>query len=262
MNVDEVYDRLMTWLLTNGPRVLFAIAVFIIGQWVIRLCRKWLQNRLHRREIDSSLRPFFHSLLVTVLQVLLLLTVMQILGIQMTVLAAAIASLGVAAGLALSGTLQNFTSGILILILKPFKVGDIILAQGQEGTVSQILIFYTIVTTPDKKTVIIPNNKLSNEVIINFSREGFRRLDVELKFSYAFDIANVKKLILDQIKSLDSLKEDQPAEINVSLVEPDGYKLVVSVWVDPESFNNMKLKVNQIMLDALKQAGVKLPGME
>ena len=261
MKIDEVYDHLMTWLLTNGPRILFGILVFIIGQWVIRLCKKWLNNRLHKREIDSSLRPFFHSLLVTVLQVLLLLTAMQILGIQMTVLAAAIASLGVAAGLALSGTLQNFTSGILILILKPFKVGDIIVAQAQEGVVTQILIFYTIVTTNDKKTVIIPNNKLSNEVIINLSREGYRRLDVELKFSYAFDIEKVKKLILDRLTSLDTAKGDRPAEVNISMVDPDGYKLLASVWVDPERFNDSKLEVNQIMFDALKQTGVKLPGM-
>jgi small conductance mechanosensitive channel len=261
MNVDEIYDKLITWLLDNGPKVLFGIFVFILGQWVIRLCRKWLHNRLHRREIDSSLRPFFHSLVVTGLQVLLLLTVMQIVGIQMTLFAAAIASLGVAAGLALSGTLQNFTGGILILILKPFKVGDLIIAQAQEGTVSQILIFHTIVTTADKKTVIIPNSKLSNEVIVNLSRQGYRRLDVELKFSYAFDIDSMKQHILQKLKDNEEVKDTPPAEVNVSLVEPDGYKLMASVWVGPENYNEMKLRVNQIMLDALKQGGVKLPGM-
>ncbi len=168
MNADEVYDKVINWLIEHGPSIIFGIVVFLVGQWAIRMCKRWLHNRLDKRGLEASLRPFFHSLLVTTLQVLLLLLVMQIVGIQMTLLAAAVASLGVAAGLALSGTLQNFTGGILILILKPFKVGDTILAQGQTGIVSEILIFYTLIITAENKTVIIPNSKLSNEVIVKF----------------------------------------------------------------------------------------------
>src|SRR3954470_15622031 len=145
-----------------------------------------------RRQLDSSLQPFLLSLLFTILQVLLLLTAMQIIGIQMTIFAALIGGIGVAAGLALSGTLQNFTSGILILMLKPFRVGENIIAQGQEGTVKTIQIFFTVVKTFDNRTVIIPNSKLSNEVIVNLSREGKRRLDIELKFNYGVDFEQVK----------------------------------------------------------------------
>lgn len=261
INADEIYDRVMRWLLDHGPRIAFAILVFIIGQWVIRMCKRWLHGRLDRRGLDASLRPFFHSLLVTALQVLLLLLIMQIVGIQMTLLAAVIASLGVAAGLALSGTLQNFTGGILILILKPFKVGDIILAQGQEGIVAEILIFYTIITTADKKTVIIPNSKLSNEVIINMSRQGFRRLDAEIKISYSFDTTHVKEVVLHKLKSIDRPEYAPTPEVNISLVEPDGYKLMSSVWVEAQQYNDMKIRLNQILLDGLREAGVKLAGM-
>src|SRR3954470_10993697 len=137
-----------------------------------------------RRQLDSSLQPFLLSLLFTILQVLLLLTAMQIIGIQMTIFAALIGGIGVAAGLALSGTLQNFTSGILILLLKPFRVGDIIIAQGQEGIVQSIQIFYTVVVTYDNRDVIIPNSKLSNDLIINISQEGKRRLDLDIKLPY------------------------------------------------------------------------------
>lgn len=261
MTADEVYDRLTRWVVDNGPRIAFALVVFLIGQWVIRLCRRWLKNRLHRRGLEASLRPFFHSLLVTALQILLLLAVMQIVGIQMTLLAAAVASLGVAAGLALSGTLQNFTGGIMILILKPFKVGDIILAQAQEGIVSEILIFYTIVTTPDKKTVIIPNSKLSNEVIVNMSRQGFRRLDAEIKIPYAVDTSHVRQTVLEQLRSIENNENAPTPEVNISLVETDGYKLMASVWVEAGDYAVMKVKLNQILLDGLKQAGVKLTGM-
>jgi len=261
MNADEVYDKVIKWLIAHGPRIAFAIIVFLIGQWIIRMCRRWLHGRLDKRGMDASLRPFFHSLLVTTLQVLLLLLIMQILGIQMTLLAAAVASLGVAAGLALSGTLQNFTGGILILILKPFRVGDIILAQAQEGTVPEILIFYTIITTTDKKTVIIPNSKLSNEVIINMSRQGFRRLDAEIKIPYTFDTAHVKQVVLEELRSMKRPEAAPEPEVNISTVEPDGYKLLASLWVDPSDYNEIKIKLNQTLLDGLKKAGVKFAGM-
>jgi small conductance mechanosensitive channel len=261
MNADEVYDKVVKWLVDHGPRIIFAIVIFLIGQWVIRMCKRWLHSRLDKRGMDASLRPFFHSLLVSALQVFLLLLIMQILGIQMTLLAAGIASLGVAAGLALSGTLQNFTGGILILILKPFRVGDIIVAQGQEGSVAEILIFYTIITTIDKKTVIIPNSKLSNEVIINMSRQGFRRLDAEIKIPYTFDTAHVQEVVLEQLNAMVHHEHAPAPEVNVSLVEPDGYKLMASVWVDPSDYNEVKIKLNQTLLDGLKKAGVKFVGM-
>lgn len=261
MNGDEIYDKVIKWLVDHGPRIAFGIVVFLLGQWVIRLCRRWLNRRLHQRGLESSLRPFFHSLLVTTLQILLLLMVMQILGIQMTLLAAGVASLGVAVGLALSGTLQNFTGGIMILILKPFKVGDTILAQAQEGIVSEILIFHTIVTTGDKKTVIIPNSKLSNEVIINLSRQGFRRMDAEIKIGYAFDINHVRQSVLEQLKTLDNSSGAPPPEVIISLVETDGYKIMASIWASADEYTDMKPKLNQALFDGLKNAGVKLAGM-
>ena len=261
INADEIYDKVIKWLIDHGPRIAFAIIVFIAGQWIIRLCRRWLHNRLDKRGLEPSLRPFFHSLLVTALQILLLLLIMQIIGIQMTLLAAGVASLGVAAGLALSGTLQNFTGGIMILILKPFRVGDIIVAQGQEGIVAEILIFYTIITTVDKKTVIIPNSKLSNEVIINMSRQGFRRLDAEIKIPYSFDTTHVKKIVLEKLKAVENSEGAPTPEVNISLVEADGYKLLASVWVEATAYNEMKIRLNQILLDGLREAGVKFAGM-
>lgn len=258
MKTDQLfYAKAYEWILTNGPKVLLALALFIIGQWVIKLCRRWLSGSLSKRRIDPSLRSFFHGLLITAMQVILVLTVMQILGIQMTIFAAAIASLGVAAGLALSGTLQNFTSGILILILKPYKVGDNVIAQGQDGIVTSIQLFHTLVLTADNKTVIIPNSKLSNEVIINISREGDRRrVDIEMKFGYGSDLGRIREVIQSSLGKITGVQEPPPT-VGVSAVEADGYRLIVHAWVDPETFGEMKLKLNEALLDGLKTAGIK-----
>lgn len=169
MDFEELYNMAVNWLMVNGPRILIAILVFFIGQWIIRLFRKWLHKVLFRKDVHGSVRPFLESMIIAVIQILFFIFVMQIIGVELTVFAAGIASIGVAIGLALSGTLQNFACGLLILFLKPFKVGDRIIAQGQEGDVESIQIFYTIVRNKDNRTVIIPNSKLSNEVIVKFN---------------------------------------------------------------------------------------------
>src|SRR3954452_4412404 len=178
MKLDKFYDQAYAWILKVGPKILIGVVVIFIGLWFIRLLRKWLTNHLLTKGVTSSIRPFLVNLTITALQILLILGFMQIVGIEMTMFSVVIGAFGVAAGLALSGTLQNFTSGILILLLKPFRVGENIIAQGQEGTVTSIQIFYTILLTYDNKDVIIPNSKLSNELIVNLSQEGKRRLDL------------------------------------------------------------------------------------
>jgi small conductance mechanosensitive channel len=263
MNTDihQLSDKLYTWLLTVGPRVLVGILILVMGQWVLKMLKKWLTRLLHKKDLDASLRPFLFSLIVTVFQVLLVLTVMQILGIQMTVFAALIGGIGVAVGLALSGTLQNFTSGILILILKPYMVGDNIIAQTQEGTVSSIQLFYTVVTTFDNKTVIIPNSKLSNEVIINLSREGTRRLDIELKFNYSFSIDQIKSIIQQSLNNSKDIVPEPKSRIGIIALENDGFKVAVHVWVNAHGFIDLRLTLQERIVNDLKTAGIKLPGM-
>lgn len=178
LDLNELYNIAVNWILINGPRILFAIVVLIAGQWLIRVFRRWLQKALLRKKLHSAVRPFLVSLVDITVQILLFLLVMQIMGVQLTLFAAIIASFGVALGLALSGTLQNFTGGLLILFLKPFKVGDRIIAQGQEGIVESIQIFYTVVKANNDRTVIIPNSKLSNEVIIRFQDAAGAKTDV------------------------------------------------------------------------------------
>jgi small conductance mechanosensitive channel len=260
-NIEHFYNKAYDWIIDKGPSVILGIVLLILGLWLIKLLGKWMQGGMHRKDINPSLRPFLTSLILITLRVLLVITVMQIIGIQLTFLTVLIGGIGVAAGLALSGTLQNFASGVLILLLKPFVVGDNIIAQNQEGTVTSIQIFYTIVKTFDNRTVVIPNGKLSNEVIINISREGSRRLDIEMKFSYGIDyeqIVTVFNKTVDEFK--DCLKTPE-RRIGVSALEDSGFKVSLNVWVKAHGFTDTKLSFLEVLMKNLKLGGIKLPGM-
>lgn len=261
MNWDKFYEQAYAWIITVGPKILLGIVVVIIGLWFIRIAKKWLNGHLLRKEVNSSVRPFLVNLITISFQIMLVLAFMQIAGIRMTIFAAVVGAFGVAAGLALSGTLQNFTSGILILFLKPFRAGDNILAQGIEGTVTSIQIFFTVVKTFDNRTVIIPNSKLSNEIIINLSREGKRRLDLELKFSFGVDFNLLKNTIEKSINSESGLLSDPAHRIGVSGIDADGYKVSVNVWAPAHGFQDVKLALQQKIVEDLKGNGIKLPGI-
>ncbi|MDQ6813039.1 MAG: mechanosensitive ion channel family protein [Bacteroidota bacterium] len=261
MKFEDFYLKGYNWIVRYGPRAIIAIILLFFGFWFVGKMKKWLHNSLDRRNIDPSLRPFLLSVSVIFLQGLLVLGAMQVLGVQMTIFAAFIGAFGVATGLALSGTLQNFTSGVLILILKPFRVGDNIIAQGQEGTVTSIQIFYTIVTTFDNRTVILPNSKLSNEVIVNLSREGIRRLDIEVKFTFSVPYEQVRKILESTINANTNLLKEPTFRIGVSSVDPDGYKVILNVWVKPHGYQDVKLQLQEKVIENIISSGIKLPGM-
>lgn len=261
MDVNKFYDKALDWIIAMGPRILGAVIVLIIGSWLIRILKRWTRARMKKRAVSSTLAPFLQSLFITALYILLVLLLMQILGIRMTLFAAIIGGITVAAGLALSGTMQNFASGILILLLKPFRTGDNIITQGQEGTVSSIQIFYTVITTFDNKIVIVPNSKLSNEVIINTSREGKRRMDIELKLNYGIEIERVRKIIDNIIRADDDILDNPTPRVGVSSLDPDGYKILVNAWVKPHGFHDEKLGLQEKIIEGIKGAGIKLPGM-
>lgn len=257
IDIDALYQKAIEWIINNGPRILFAFVILLVGFWLIKAFKRWLNNSLKKREVHSSLAPFFQSLIITALKTLLILLVMQMIGIQMTLFAAGLASFGVAIGLALSGTLQNFAGGVLILMLKPFKIGDNIVAQGQDGIVASIQIFYTVVTTFDNKTVIIPNSKLSNEIIVNMSQQGKRRLDMQMKFPYTSDANKIQEAITNAIHASQDILPDPKPRIGVSSLDIDGYVIIVEVWVNALSYYVVKNAVQQRILTSLKEAAIK-----
>ena len=261
-NFERFYEHAYDWILTTGPRILLAVIVLFLGLWLIRIVKNWIFRALSKRHIDPSICTFLKGVISVALQVLLLLGLMQIVGIQMTIFAAVIGSFGVAAGLALSGTLQNFASGVLILLLKPYRVGDNISSQGQVGTVTSIQLFYTIVLTFDNQTVIIPNSKLSNDVIVNLSRQGTRRLDVDLKFNYSYDYEQIRQILNQSIEKFEKVNKIPAHRIGISKLESDGYTIMINVWVNAHGYEDTMLAFQELIIEDLKKAGIKLPGMQ
>lgn len=261
MELEKFYNTAYNWILSVGPRLLAAILFFILAQWIIKLIKRWMNKALVKKNSNSSVRPFIVSLSGTILQLLTVLAILQILSLQLTIFTAIIGGISVATGLALSGTLQNFTSGILILLFKPYRVGDIILAQSHEGEVKSIQIFHTIINTYDNKTVIVPNSKLSNEVIVNLSLEGIRRLDIIWKVGFGFDFEKLKTIIYSTIKNFPAIRTDPQPDIGIAEIQPDGYKIELNVWTNTNDFNNLKADFNMDLLNNLKNSDLKFPGM-
>jgi small conductance mechanosensitive channel len=261
MNLDKFYDKAYDWVIRFGPRFLVGMIVLFVGLWLIKLVLNWSHKGMHRKEVDPTLKPFLTSLLGVALRILLILGVMQIMGIQMTLFTALVGAFGVAVGLALSGTLQNFASGILIMLLKPFVVGDNIVTQGIEGTVNSIQIFYTLVTTYDNRSVILPNSLLSNNMIINISRQGIRRLDIYYKFSNAVDIGQAIAAVNKTIDREEHCLKTPERRIGISLLEADSFTLAINVWVQAHGFEDTKLILQRVLLQDLKDAGIKIGGV-
>jgi small conductance mechanosensitive channel len=207
---------------------------------------------LSGKRFDPTLRPFLQNLFQIILQILLVLGIMQVLGIQMTLFAAFIGATGVAIGLALSGTLQNFASGVLIILLKPFRIGDNIRTQGEEGAVTSITLFYTVVLTYNNTTLIVPNNKFSNEVIFNLTRQKKRRLEFLIKFNNEIDFNEVRAIVLKTIDLFKDCLKDPPPRVGIDKVENDGFTVIIHAWTNSHGFQDTRLQFNERLMDSLK----------
>ena len=210
--------------------------------------------------MHSSLQSFLLSVSITALHILLILAVMQQLHLETAIFTTVVGAFGVAAGLALSGTLQNFAGGVLILILKPFELSDTIRAQGQEGKVTSIQIFYTVLLTVDNKTIIIPNGKLFNEVIVNITRENQRRLDFEIEMTYAANPETVMDLIADAVKTAPGVLVDRTVNIGITKLSFDRVTFGINIWAEPAEFLNVKTYIHEEVVKKLMASGVKFPG--
>src|SRR4051812_19765289 len=231
MELHKFYNQASQWLLINGSKLLIGIIVLLVGLRLIKLFTVRIRARMSRRQVHSSLQPFFLSLTITALYILLIILVLNILGYPFSAFSTILGGFTVAVGLALSGTFQNFAGGVLILLLKPFELDDFIVAQGQEGKVTSIQIFYTVLITADNKTIIIPNGKLFNEVIVNITREGKRRLDIEIRLGYYVDIDQVKQIMVDTIKATPKVLATPAVRVGVIGLDVESMRFAVNVWV-------------------------------
>ena len=248
-------------LLANyGPNILLAILTLIIGLWIIKWVSKVFIKIMDKREVDQGLKSFLKSLISILLKVMLIISVAGMLGIETTSFIAILGAAGLAVGMALSGTLQNFAGGVMILLFKPFKVGDFIDAQGHMGSVNQILIFNTILKTPDNKTVIIPNAQIANGAMVNFSTEEKRRVDMTFGISYDDDIDKAKGIIEGIIKE-DSRVLNEPAEpfIAVSELADSSVNFAVRVWANAADYWGIFFAMQENVKKTFDKEGISIP---
>ncbi|NGY36418.1 mechanosensitive ion channel [Flavobacterium sp. XN-5] len=234
--VNNYLEKITDFGFEYAPKLIGAIIVLFIGLWVSSLITKGVRKSLEKSNIDQSLVPFLRSITNILLKGLVAITVMGMIGIQMTSFVAIIGAAGLAVGLALSGTLQNFAGGVIILILKPFKIGDFIEAQGYTGTVKEISIFSTLLNTVDKKLIIIPNGPLSTDALTNFSAEPTRRVDWTYGIAYGDDLENFKKAINDFIAEDPRILQDPAPFIGLSELAGSSVNFAVKVWVDSPDY--------------------------
>ena len=259
-NIDKYMDIVKTMLVEYGPKVIGAIVVLFIGLRIISAVTKTATKLMTKKNMDASLAPFLSSLLNMTLKTLLVISVMGMLGIEMTSFIAILGAAGLAIGMALSGTMQNFAGGVMILIFKPFKVGDFIEANGQMGVVKEIQIFNTILTTVDNKKIIIPNGGLSNSTMTNFSAEPLRRVDFTFGIGYGDDIDKARKVMLGEISKFKQVLSS-PAEpfIGVSELGDSSVNFAVRVWVKSEDYWDVFFGLNENVKKAFDANNISIP---
>ncbi|WKD85665.1 Small-conductance mechanosensitive channel [Polaribacter huanghezhanensis] len=248
-----------TFLLKYGTSILSALLILIIGLIVINLFVKLSKKIMTKSNVDLTLQKFLSDLLSWILKALLVITVVSKLGVETSSFVAIIGAAGLAVGLALQGSLANFAGGALIMIFKPFKIGDFISAQGESGTVKSIEIFTTKLNTVDNKEVIIPNGALSNNNIVNFSTEEKRRVDLKFGVSYDADIKETKQVLASIVnKHPLILKDPAPAILLVELAD-SSINFAVKSWVKSGDYWTVYAEVLEQTKEALDKAGIEIP---
>ncbi len=257
--IEEYVEQGRELVLTHGLRIVIALIVLLIGLRIIKSVTKMVGRAMEKRNVDVSLRPFLTSVVSVLLKVALVISVISMIGIETTSFIAVLGAAGFALGLALSGTLQNFAGGVIILILKPFKVGDFIDAQGHMGTVKMIQIFSTILKTPDNKTVIIPNGPLSTGSLTNFSTEPQRRVDMEFGIGYSDDIDKAKSILNRLISEDERVLSDPAPQVVLSELADSSVNFKVRVWANSGDYWGIYFDFHEKVKKAFDKEGVGIP---
>ena len=258
-NYQNLVDKAYELILTYGPKVLLAIIVLLIGLWIINRFTRVARRMMETRNVNVSLIGFVSSLTNLGLKALLLISVAGMIGIQTTSFIAILGAAGLAIGLALQGTLANFAGGVMVLIFKPYKVGDLIQAQGHLGVVKEIHIFVTIMLSPEKKTIIIPNGAISNGDITNFTTEGVIRVDMTFGISYESNIKKAKEVLMKILESHPKVLKDPAPFVGVSALADSSVNLAVRPHTIPEDYWAVYFDVYETGKIALDEAGITIP---
>ena len=257
------YEVLLTNIVQEAGwiilKIVLALVIYFVGRQLIKWLIRIVDRAFARHDIEVSLRSFLRSLIKAVLMVVLILAIVQTLGVNTSSFLAIFASAGLAIGMALSGTLQNFAGGVVLLILRPYKVGDFIEAQGQSGTVESIGLFSTCLKTADNQTIYVPNNTISSSIIDNYSQSETRRVDWLLSLSYGDDVDVARKEILAMLTEDERILTDTAPVVWVKNLGSSSVDLTIRAWVKNEDYWSVLFEMNERMYKELPVKGINFP---
>lgn len=259
MDTQQWIDKGYNLIVEFAPKLVAAILIWIIGSWIIKLILRGLKKVLNKGDYDESLKKFLVNLSNWILKVVLVVVVLGTVGVETTSFAAILAAAGLAIGMALQGSLGNFAGGVLIMIFKPFKIGDLIEAQGELGVVKEIEIFTTKLTGLTNREIIIPNGALSNGNIINYTSEGTRRVDLVYGVSYEADIKQTKEVMMNVLTSHPKVLKDPAPAVTVSELADSSVNFAVRPWCNVDDYWDVYFDVTENMKIALDNAGIEIP---
>lgn len=259
VNLEQVIQQVITFCVDAGKSILLAAVIFIAGRFLISVINRLVAQMMERRKIDATIQSFLRSFINILLTILLLISVVSALGVNTTSFAALLASAGVAVGMALSGNLQNLAGGLIILLFKPYKVGDYVDAQGVSGTVKEIQIFHTVLVTPDNKIIYVPNGSLSSGSVTNYSLSQLRRVDWTVGVEYGTEIEKVRQTVLDLIKKDGRILTEPAPFIALSALADSSVNITIRVWVKNEDYWGVFFDINQNIYEVFNREGISFP---
>lgn len=259
MNLEAIVQRLWELATIYGLKVLAAIVIFIVGRWIAKGFRKLVRRVMDNRKIDSTIVGFVGNLTYILLLTFFVVAAVGQLGIQTTSFIAILGAAGLAIGLALQGSLANFAAGFLMIIFRPFKVGDYIEGAGTAGTVEQVQIFTTLLKTPDNKTVIIPNAKLTADNIVNYTTKGTRRMDMVVGIGYDSDIDKAREILEDLVSNDERVLKDPAHKIAVVELADSSVNFVVRPWVNAPDYWDLWFDLTENLKKRFDEAGISIP---
>lgn len=255
----DALNKIIELVIGYLPKLALALVTLIIGLWLIKTFTRFLTRIMTARKVDESLIPFLTTIARILLTVLLMISVMELIGIEMTSFIALLGAVGLSIGMALSGSLQHFAGGVLLLIYKPFKKGDFIEAQSQKGTVREIGIFNTVIMTVDNKTVYIPNGPLSTGTITNYTNEGTRRVDFIFGIGYGDNIDKVKTVLTKVIENEPRILKDPLPIIGVAELAASSVNIAFRVWTKTDDYWDVDFFVREAVKKAFDSEGITIP---
>lgn len=258
--LNRIIEQCIAFCVEGGKSILVALLIYIVGRFVIRLLNGLLTKMLERRKVDPTIQTFLQSFVNILLTILLIITVVSALGVNTTSFAALLASAGLAFGMAMSGNLQNLAGGLIILLFKPYKVGDVIESQGQTGTVKAIQIFHTILHTADGKLVFLPNGSTSSNTIVNYTNDQ-RRLDLTVSVEYGTDVDLVRQTVLEIVKKDKRVLNEAGREPFVELhtLAASSVDFVVRLWVDGADYWPTYFDMQRAIYTAFNEKDIRFP---